>query len=170
MAILIAVMAACLCLAACDRSPQTDDPARNEEEGTADVTEPKDDGQHEQEGVNIMYITIGGNKLEVSLADNSAVDALVNRLKRGDIEYEAHDYEDFEKVGGLGFDLPTEDTRITTQPGDVVLYLGNQLVLFYGSNTWSYTRIGKINGRSAAELRALLGAGGGTAKVRLSLS
>lgn len=117
-----------------------------------------------------MYITINGNKLEVTLTENSSVDALLERLGKGDINYIANDYNDFEKVGGLGFSLPTNNTQITTQPGDVMLYSGNQIVLFYGSNSWSYTRLGKINGYTVSELRSLLGAGKGSTQVTISLN
>ncbi|MDE7296634.1 MAG: hypothetical protein K2N84_05145, partial [Clostridia bacterium] len=99
-----------------------------------------------------MYLTVNGNKLEVTLAENSAVDALVERLKQGDITYTANDYGGFEKVGSLGFSLPSSDTKITTEAGDVMLYLGNQIVLFYESNSYGYTRLGKINGYTATEL------------------
>ncbi|MDE5756447.1 MAG: hypothetical protein K2I23_05085 [Clostridia bacterium] len=114
-----------------------------------------------------MYITINSNKLEVTLEKNSAVDALVEKLKNGDITYTANDYGGFEKVGALGFSLPTENTQMTTQAGDVILYSGNQLVLFYGSNTWSYTRIGKIDGYSSSQLKSVFGKG--SAQVIISL-
>lgn len=55
------------------------------------------------------------------------------------------DYAGFEKVGSLGQSLPTENSRITARSGDIVLYQGNQIVMFYGSNSWSYTRLGKID-------------------------
>ena len=90
-------------------------------------------------------------------------------LKKGDIVYTANDYGDFEKVGSLGHTLPTNNSQITTQAGDVILYSGNQIVLFYGSNSWPYTRLGKINGYSVAELRSLLGAGNGSVQVTVSL-
>lgn len=117
-----------------------------------------------------MYITVNGNKLEVTLAKNAATDALVKRLKQGSITYTANDYGGFEKVGSLGFGLPDDDTEITTQAGDVILYSGNQIVLFYGSNSWSYTRLGRIEGYSAAELRSLLGAGSGNVQITISLN
>ena len=116
-----------------------------------------------------MYLTINGNKIEVTLAENSSVAALVERLKQGDITYTANDYGGFEKVGSLGFSLPTNNAEITTQAGDFILYSGNQIVLFYGSNTWSYTRLGKIRGYSAAELSSLFGAGNGNIQVTISL-
>lgn len=123
----------------------------------------------ENEEITKMYITVNGNKLEVTLAKNSAVDRLVEILQSGDIVYTADDYGGFEKVGGLGHFLPTSDTHITTQPGDIMLYLGNQIVIFYGSNSWSYTPLGKINGYSAAELAELLGAGQGRVQITISL-
>ena len=116
-----------------------------------------------------MYLSVNGNKLEVTLAQNTAVTALVNLLRQGDITYMANDYGGFEKVGNLGHTLPTENSQLTAEAGDVILYQGNQIVLFYGSNSWSYTRLGKINGYSASELRTLLGAGAGSIPVRISL-
>ena len=89
-----------------------------------------------------LYITIDGKTLSVELVDNAATQTLVAALQEGDITYEAHDYGGFEKVGALGRSLPTNDTQTTTQAGDVILYSGNQIVLFYGSNSWSYTRLG----------------------------
>ena len=88
-----------------------------------------------------LYITIDGKTLSVELVDNAATQTLVAALQEGDITYEAHDYGGFEKVGALGRSLPTSDTQTTTQAGDVILYSGNQIVLFYGSNSWSYTRL-----------------------------
>lgn len=117
-----------------------------------------------------MYITINENKLEVNLAENSSVDALIEILKQKDIIYTANDYGGFEKVGSLGFSLPTSNSQITTEAGDVILYSGNQIVLFYGSNSWSYTRLGKIVGYSAAELRSLLCAGTNGVQITLSLN
>ncbi len=117
-----------------------------------------------------LYITIDGNTLPVALVDNAATQTLVKTLQEGDITYEAHDYGGFEKVGALGRSLPTSDTQITTQAGDVILYSGNQIVLFYGSNSWSYTRLGRIEYSSQSELEAFLKAGQGNVTVKLSLS
>ena len=116
-----------------------------------------------------LYITIDGKTLPVQLVDNAATQTLVAALQEGDITYEAHDYGGFEKVGALGRSLPTSDQRITTQAGDIVLYNGNQLVLFYGSNQWSYTLIGHIPHTSANDLKTFLKAGQGRVSVTLSL-
>ena len=117
-----------------------------------------------------MYITIDGKTLSVELVDNAATQTLVAALQEGDITYEAHDYGGFEKVGALGRSLPTSDTQTTTQAGDVILYSGNQIVLFYGSNSWSYTRLGRIEYSTQAELESFLKAGQGNVTVKLSLS
>lgn len=117
-----------------------------------------------------LYITIDGKTFPVVLVDNAATQALVAALQEGDITYEAHDYGGFEKVGALGRSLPTSNTQITTQAGDVILYSGNQIVLFYGSNSWSYTRLGRMEYASQAELESFLKAGQGNVTVKLSLS
>ena len=117
-----------------------------------------------------LYITIDGKTLSVELVDNAATQTLVAALQEGDITYEARDYGGFEKVGALGRSLPTNDTQTTTQAGDVILYNGNQIVLFYGSNSWSYTRLGRMEYSSQAELESFLKAGQGNVMVKLSLS
>jgi hypothetical protein len=117
-----------------------------------------------------LYITIDGKTLSVELVDNAATQTLVAALQEGDITYEAHDYGGFEKVGALGRSLPSSDTQITTQAGDVILYNDNQIVLFYGSNSWSYTRLGHIEYTSQEELESFLKAGQGNVTVKLSLS
>ena len=106
-----------------------------------------------------MYIIIGEHTLTVTLADNSSAAALQELLQKGDITVDAHDYGNFEKVGSLGTDLPANDEQITTEPGDVILYQGNQITLYYDTNSWSFTRLGKVQGVSADELKAILGEG-----------
>ena len=130
-----------------------------------------EDNQPEQEEITKMYITIYGNKLEVTLENNASVKALVELLKQGDITYTAADYGGFEKVGYIGHSLPTNDTHVTTQSGDVVLYQSNQICIMVGSNSWSYTRIGKINGYSSSQLKKIIGiTGNDSAEVTLSLN
>lgn len=122
-----------------------------------------------KEEIDKMFITIYGNKLEVKLENNPSVEALIEILKQGDVIYTADDYGGFEKVGALGFSLPRNDEQITTEPGDVVLYQGNQICIFVGSNTWAYTKLGKIVGYTDAELRSLIGSGKGNAQITISL-
>jgi hypothetical protein len=116
-----------------------------------------------------MYITIEGKTMTVQLEDNSATRELLELLQQASITYTARDYGGFEKVGELGHSLPTSNEQITTQAGDVILYSGSQIVLFYGSNSWSYTRLGRIQYESIAELKSFLKAGQGNVSVTLSL-
>lgn len=116
-----------------------------------------------------IKITVSGKSLPVKIEDNAATRALVAALQETSITYEANDYGGFEKVGSLGRSLPANDTQITTQAGDVILYSGNQIVLFYGSNSWSYTRIGKMEYGTMDELKLFLKAGQGKISVTLSL-
>ena len=116
-----------------------------------------------------IKITISGKTLPVKIEDNAATKALVAALREASITYEADDYGGFEKVGALGRSLPTSNAQISTQPGDVILYSGNQIVLFYGTNSWSYTRIGKMEYGTLDDLKAFLKAGQGKISVTLSL-
>jgi hypothetical protein len=116
----------------------------------------------------VIYITIEGMTMPVKLIDNEATRKLVDTLKKSTITYEADDYGNFEKVGPLGLSLPSSNKHITTQPGDVVLYSGNQIVLFYGENSWSYTPLGRIEYASLDELKMFLKAGQGRVSVTLS--
>ena len=116
-----------------------------------------------------IKITVSGKTLPVKIEDNEATKALVAVLSEASITYEAQDYGGFEKVGSLGLTLPANNSKITTQPGDVILYNSNQIVQFYGSNTWSYTRIGKMQYESLDELKSFLKAGEGNISVTLSL-
>ena len=116
-----------------------------------------------------IKISVGGKTISIAIEDNNATMELVKVLRKAPVSYEANDYGGFEKVGNLGFSLPASDTQITTGPGDVILYSGNQVVLFYGTNSWSYTRIGKMEYGTLDELKAFLKAGQGMITVTLSL-
>ena len=117
-----------------------------------------------------MNITINGRTMACELADNTSAQALVEQLKRGDISYEAHDYGGFEKVGDIGISLPENDEEITTEAGDVILYLGRNICIYYAENTWDFTRLGKITGVTDSELKEIVGAGQGEVSVTLSLA
>lgn len=92
-----------------------------------------------------MSVNVGGSIFSATLESNEAVDAFVEMMEAGPVTIEMSDYAGFEKVGPLGASLPTSNSQTTTQAGDIVLYQGNQIVIFYGSNSWSYTRLGHID-------------------------
>ena len=112
-----------------------------------------------------MKIEVNGSTFTATLADNAAADALVDWVEEGPVTLELSDYAGFEKVGPLGRSLPASDSQTTTHAGDIVLYQGDQIVLFYGSNSWSYTRLGRIDDLTGWE-DAL---GSGNVTVTLSL-
>lgn len=117
---------------------------------------------------NTIKIAIeGGRTFTATLVDNSSTQALRELLAKGSITVEMEDYANMEKVGSLGVRLPRNDKQTTTGPGDIILYQGHNLVIYYETNSWSFTRLGKINNASQADLKAALGRGDVT--VTLSL-
>ncbi len=137
-----------------------------EHESTVNESEqPKNAEEEPAMEQNTFYVTISDQTFAATLADNPGAEAFKALLADGPLTIEVSDYGGFEKVGPLGQRLPTENTQTTTQAGDIVLYQGDQIVLFYGSNFWSYTRLGSIDDLTGwAE--AL---GGGDLSVTLSL-
>ena len=117
-----------------------------------------------------VVLKVGGNTMTATLVDNEATRELTKLLEQGDLTIRMSDYGGFEKVGALPQSLPTSNTQITTVPGDIMLYQGNQIVIFYGSNSWSYTRLGKIDGATASNLRQFLGNGDITLTLSLESS
>ena len=116
-----------------------------------------------------MYITIGGRTETVTLVNNSATQALVAKLQEAPVTVTLND-NNFEIWGALGFSLPTSNEQVNAQAGDVVLYSGNNICIFYDSNSWSYTRLGRIDGLTTSELRTFLKAGANSISVTLSLT
>lgn len=112
-----------------------------------------------------MQVQVGEQIFTATLEDNAATEALVEMMKAAPVKLTMSDYSGFEKVGPLGASLPAEDRQTTTQAGDIVLYTGDQIVIFYGSNSWRYTRLGHIDDLTGWE-EAL---GNGDVTVRLSL-
>lgn len=92
-----------------------------------------------------MIVQVGGSTFTATLEENAAVDALLEMMENEPVTIQMSDYAGFEKVGPLGRSLPTSNSQTTTHAGDIVLYQGNQIVMFYGSNSWSYTRLGRID-------------------------
>ena len=117
-----------------------------------------------------IVLKVGGNTMTATLTDNEATRELTKLLEHGDLTIRMSDYGGFEKVGVLPQSLPTSNTQITTEPGDIMLYQGNQMVIFYGSNSWSYTRLGKIDGATTSNLRQFLGNGDVTLTLSLGSS
>lgn len=132
---------------------ENDNQSENEEE-TGEQTEMK------------MNVQVGDYTFTATLENNTAVDELVEMMKEGPVTISMGDYSGFEKVGSLGRSLTTSNSQTTTDAGDIVLYNGNNIVMFYGSNSWSYTRIGKID--DLTDWKKALGSGSITAVFTLA--
>lgn len=114
-----------------------------------------------------LTMKIGDKEVKVEWEDNESVDALKNLVKEKPITIRMSMYGGFEQVGAIGTSLPRNDVQTTTSAGDIVLYSGNQIVIFYGSNSWAYTRLGHITDLSAAEMTDLLGNGAVTITISM---
>ena len=125
--------------------------------------------EEEETGVaqNLFYITAGDTTFTAVFADNSSAQALKELLEQGDLTLSMSDYGGFEKVGSLGSQLPQNNEQITTSPGDVILYQGSSITIYYDTNSWNFTRLGKIEDVTKEELLAALGEG--DVEVTLSL-
>ena len=106
---------------------------------------------------NQVQVKINDNVFDVKLEDNSASKDFIKELKKGNVTVNASEYGGFEKVGNLGFLLPTSDEKVDTTPGDIVLYQGDKISLFYGSHSWSYTKFGRLVNVDSDKLKEVLG-------------
>ena len=114
-----------------------------------------------------LKMTIAGTEVTVDWEDNASVEALRELCKNGELTIVMSMYGGFEQVGPIGTVLPSDDVETTTSSGDIVLYSSDQLVVFYGSNSWQYTRLGHITDSSGLSMEQLLG--GGDVSVTLGL-
>ena len=114
-------------------------------------------GHSETKAAEKMQMFINGQPVNVEWDNNNSVQALKQLAASNKLTIQMSMYGGFEQVGSIGTSLPREDVQTTTKAGDIVLYSGNQIVVFYGSNSWAYTRLGHITDKTADELTELLG-------------
>ena len=115
-----------------------------------------------------MKLWIGETAVAVDWEDNDAVRALSAMVAEQPLTIEMSMYGGFEQVGSIGTNLPRSDVQTTTRAGDIALYAGNQMVVFYGSNSWAYTRLGRVTDKTAGEMAELLSNGDVTITVGIS--
>ena len=162
---LVLLLAVVLCLSGCTGHPDLptepptsateDTPQAAEREKSTEMTTEETAMPEIDTTEPMLLLTIDGTAVDVQWENNAAVTELY-ALAQNAITVNTSAYGGFEQVGSLPQSFSHSDTQMTTQPGDIVLYSGNQLVVFFGSNSWSYTKLGHINGLSADELTALL--------------
>ena len=164
--ILILVSALALVMSACGADPAEE---QNEQDTDAKATETETSASEvsstgaETETTDTektdmkMKLFIDDQEVSVEWENNEAVSALAVQVKAQPLTIDMSMYDDFEQVGDLGTRLPAEDVQMETKPGDIMLYAGDKIVVFYGINSWAYTRLGKIKDKTPEELAELLG-------------
>ena len=135
-----------------------------------EVTQAQNDepSEHADEKTFELQMTIGNTPVSVDWEDNEAVEALKDLCRNQPLTIQMSMYGGFEQVGPIGTALPQNDMRTTTSAGDIVLYSGDQMVVFYGSNSWAYTRLGHITDKSAEDMAELLSNGDTVITISLS--
>ena len=139
----------------------------NNSSGKAAPLEVKTGNKAAEAAQQELKIRVGQHVLKAALVDNSSTRALVEKLKQGPVTIHMHDFSNFEKVGDLGFSLPANDEHITTVPGDLILYQGRRFVIYYDTNTWDFTRMGKLKDVNQAQLKEILGKDDVTVQLEL---
>ncbi len=125
------------------------------------------DAQEQEVTEMKMKIQVGDTTFTATLEENSSVDALKELMSDGPLTLNMSDYAGMEKGADLGVELPQNNEQMNTQAGDIILYQGRTLVIYYDTNSWSLTSIGKIDNVDTENLKAVLGTGDVT--VTLSL-
>ena len=154
-----------LCMALCPFAGCSPEAAGNSqatvqsEESAPAEAENSQKASESKEEEAVLQMKIGETHVEVKWEENASAEALEELCREEPLTIQMSMYGGFEQVGSIGQSLPREDVQTTTQAGDIVLYSGNQLVVFYGSNSWAYTRLGRITDKSAREMAELLGSG-----------
>ena len=156
-----------LSVSACGvKAPETPASTASVAQTETQKTESSDEAEPDiDEETYTMKMKINDTDVKVSWENNDSVKALSELASQGDVTIEMNAYGGFEQVGPIGTTLPSNDTSIKTHAGDIMLYTSDQMVIFYGSNSWSYTRLGKITDKSASELRELLSGRGITVTI-----
>ena len=154
-----------LSLSACEKLPVPPEQEEKQEEQKKPENNGGQNGNENTQSMS-MNITAGGKTITATLADNATAKALAEKLKSGSVTVEMK-ANGFEHYGPLGFSLERHDEQISAVSGDIMLYNGNNICVFYGNNSWSYTPLGKVDGKTADELKAFFGTG--TISVTYSL-
>lgn len=149
-ALIITCIGSMILLAACGTADGQKASGPDNDTPDIQVAEEKSTGGQQEEFLEKdtemkVNVQIGTEIFTATLEDNEAADVFAEMMREEPVVIQMSDYSGFEKVGSLGTSLPASDSQITTQAGDIVLYNSSQIVIFYGSNSWSYTRLGRID-------------------------
>ena len=111
-----------------------------------------DDEKYDMTPMPIVGVLVGDKYFTVDLEDNSSAEAFFEKINSDGLTLKMHDYGGFEKVGDLPWDLPVNDEEMTTKPGDIILYQGNKITIYYGENTWNFTKLGELRGGTEEDI------------------
>ena len=138
-------------------SPTAEEQAATPQPDVMDAGQASNEANEDDEEVVEMRMSIGGTDVSVEWEGNQAVADLRALAAEGPVTVGLSMYGGFEQVGPLGTSLTASDVQMTAEPGDIVLYAGNQISVFYGSNSWAYTKLGHVTDKTAEEMADLLG-------------
>ena len=153
---LATIISCCLFLSGCGAVTTPTEDFTTDAIITKSETEKKTEESTTTEKEKQLQMMIGDEPVSVDWEKNEAVAAIQNLVESEPLKIETSNYGGFEQVGEIGMSLPSNDKQLTTAPGDIVLYLDDKIVIFYGSNSWSYTKLGKVTNKSESELKNLL--------------
>ena len=142
------------------------DPARPSEQADAEEPATEETGTEEVKA-KILRMMIGNTAVAVDWENNESVEALKAQCENEPLVIQMSMYGGFEQVGPIGSRLPSNDAQTTTSAGDIVLYSSNQIVVFYGSNSWAYTKLGHITDQDASGMAGLLSNGNVTITISM---
>ncbi len=167
---LLLLLALAFTITACGNSRDEENPDGKPKINRSELMQP-DTGSGEAQEQEVtemkMKIQVGDTTFTATLEENSSVDALKELMSDGPLTLNMSDYAGMEKGADLGVELPQNNEQMNTQAGDIILYQGRTLVIYYDTNSWSLTSIGKIDNVDTENLKAVLGTGDVT--VTLSL-
>lgn len=142
---LMLTLLVCMGMTGCETPPAASDtPTAPSVSEPSDVQPPEEAAEGEGTSNQTITLNINGTEIPVQWEENRAVEDLKALLADGELTIQTQAYGGFEQVGSLPQSLTADNSQITTEPGDIVLYNGNSIVFFYGSNTWSYTKLGHM--------------------------
>lgn len=140
-------------------------PSDSETDGI--TSEEPNDSEKKEEHIGVLTLQIDGRIIPVTWEENESTAELRRQAAKGNITIPLSPYGGFEQVGSLGRAYPASDVRQTAESGDIMLYASSNVVLYYGSNTWAYTKLGHID-LPADEMTALLGGDAVTVSIILN--
>ena len=148
----------CVALLSCEKNRPTQVPQSGQDAEEQSEKDNDNSENNNQSGTMVLNITAGGKTMTATLADNDTARELAEKLKSASVTVRMK-ANGFEHYGPLGFSLTNHDRHVTAVTGDIMLYNSDNICIFYGNNSWSYTPLGKVDGVSADELKAFFGKG-----------